>query len=249
MKFAHLKNRSVIKIEGSDRVAFLQSLLTNDIGKANSKEPIYSMLLTPQGRFLYDFYILAFDGYLLLDCQSSKIDEILKKLTMYKLRQNVILSKSPEQVFIDISSFQRLVTIDVLQGEEANFEEYEIERIKRKIPDADKDYIFDRSLPIEFGQYPLSGIDFKKGCYVGQEVVARASYRGVIRKSLFSCAFDPSSSLVREAEILAGGKKIGMMLGSYKGFGLVLLNIEDFNLAKTANESFVCEGVNLEIND
>lgn len=249
MKFVHLKNRSVIKVEGSDRLTFLQSLLTNDINKANSKEPIYAMLLTPQGRFLYDFYVLAFEEFLLLDCQSTKIEEILKKLTMYKLRQNVTLSKSSEQVFIDVASFNRYISNESPAGEELEFDEYEVERIKRKITDSDKDYIFDRSLPIEFGTFPLTAIDFKKGCYVGQEVVARASYRGVIRKSLYYCTFDHASSLVREKEILAGGKKVGMMLGSHKGFGLALLNIEDFNSAKAANESFVCEGVILKIND
>lgn len=245
MKFVVLENRAVIKISGSAKVDFLQSLLTNDIKKATNQKPLYAMLLTPQGRFLYDFYIISEDEHILLDCQKNKVDEIIKKFTMYKLRQDVQISKTDFKVVASLENLHRSFVNALPEGIKCEISEYEKKRIENKIPDADKDFIFERTLPLDYG---TEGIDFQKGCYVGQEVVARTHYRGVIRKQLFVCQFNSVDvAPKKESEILAGGKKLGIMLGSSEGLGLCLLSIEELKIAKDASLKITCDDIILKI--
>src|ERR1700678_2261246 len=96
----HLQHRGVIEIQGEDKAAFLQGLITNDIHRVTPERAIYATLLTPQGRFLYDFFIVEKDGSYLLDVQAARLEGLLKKLSLYKLRSKVTLMPRPDiQVF------------------------------------------------------------------------------------------------------------------------------------------------------
>src|SRR5262245_8080778 len=98
-----LENRSIISISGSDNGKFLQGLITNDIKKCNEQRTIYALMLTPQGKFLYDFFISKLDEQFLLDCNTAQLAEIIKKLQMYKLRSNVVIEdRSNEYEVISI---------------------------------------------------------------------------------------------------------------------------------------------------
>lgn len=88
-KFFPLPNRSIISVSGEDSQQFLQGLISNDISKVSETKTIYALLLTPQGKFLYDFFISQIDGQYLIDCHKDKIDKIIQKLSMYKLRSHV----------------------------------------------------------------------------------------------------------------------------------------------------------------
>ncbi|MBY0292261.1 MAG: folate-binding protein, partial [Alphaproteobacteria bacterium] len=91
-----LSNRSVLEVEGEDKASFLQGLITNDIHLVNLDQTLYATLLTPQGRFLYDFFIVDNKSSFLLDAETSRLESLLKKLTLYKLRSKVTLKQRPD---------------------------------------------------------------------------------------------------------------------------------------------------------
>lgn len=232
-----LDKRSVIAISGPDRKFFLQGLITNDINKINKDQAVYSLMLNPQGRFLYDFFIFEDNEYLLLDCSKDRQDEIINKLLFYKLRAKVriekkedllvfssILNQSIDTPFYLISSdprsskmgFRILKKKELVQDSiekiiEKNF--YDYNRISLKIPD-DSDLFYDKSLPVEYGFDNFNAIDYQKGCYIGQEVTARTHYKGMIRKKIFLVEAKICQQLEKGTEINDGNKNIGVILSS-----------------------------------
>lgn len=245
-----LSNRSVIKVTGKDAEPFLQGLISNDINKCSNESLLYSMLLSPQGRFLYDFFILKIEGGFLLDCPKKYVLEIISKLSLYKLRQeiDIVNLSQTHKVFVSDKQLDGFL-IDPRCSEmgyriisskdfssETKVAEYEELRIKKLIPDADKDFVYNKSFPLEFGANELNAIDYKKGCYVGQEVTARTNYRGVVRKKLYR--FEANTDVKSGSEIHASGEKIGVALGMEGNFGLCLLNIEDYEKHVVMNSKF-----------
>lgn len=256
-----LSNRGVLKITGKDSAAFLQGLISNDINKASSTTFIYAMLLSPQGRFLYDFFILKIlDGYL-LDCPKDSVQEIIKKLQMYKLRSEVTVEDLSDSYSVLASNKQlnnyyidpRTELIGyraILQNQgnaSSDMSEYEIKRIKNLLPDAEKDFIYNKSFPLEYGANNLNAIDYKKGCYVGQEVTARTNYRGVVRKKLLS--FSSKQPIEKGIEIRDKENKIGTTLGMFRDYGLCLLNIEDYEKCSMTKPTFLAGEIKITIKD
>lgn len=283
-----LENRAVIQISGIDASVFLQGLITNNITKVGSDKLVYAMMLSPQGRFLTDFFILKKEDGYLLDAAKFNLPDIVKRLNNYKLRAKVEINdvslqykvlasadKLDSLFFIDPrnkemgyrklsndliavnipNGFQELdwkiraersectktymrtrgseiFKNQILKGEGYNkpFDEYEQLRIKLRIPDAEADFIYDRSFPLEYGAVELNAIDFLKGCYVGQEVTARTYHLGVIRKKIMNLEIGAHVLPPRKGiEIMADGKKIGIVLGINNQCGLALVNTEDYN--------------------
>ncbi|MFI4984030.1 MAG: YgfZ/GcvT domain-containing protein [Rickettsiales bacterium] len=232
-----LKNRAVIEVSGDDRVSFLQGLLTNDMSKLKTGVFTYALMLSPQGRFLYDFFVLTTPDKILLDAPQIDLAEILKKFRIYKLRAKVELAISPLFVYAQLSAGQSPFLPDprassmgyraILELATAteDFSVYEEQRIKNLIPDAEQDFIKDKSFPLEYGMDKLGAIDFEKGCYVGQEVTTRTHHRGVVRKGLYRYQ---GAEFPKGTEITADGNKIGIILGS----GICLLNHEELQTAK-----------------
>jgi folate-binding protein YgfZ len=252
-----LSNRGVIKIIGKDVEIFLQGLITNDIRKASKDSFLYSMMLNPQGRFLYDFFILKINDGFLLDCPQNYLQEIIKKFQMYKLRSEVDIFETGYSVsasdvvldgfFIDPrnSNMGYRTIAEVFRDTDSR--EYEIKRIKNLVPDADKDFIYNKSFPLEYGANNLNAIDYKKGCYVGQEVTARTNYRGVVRKKLFS--FESDIVIDKESEIKVGDNKIGIVLGMFENLGLCLLNIEEYEKFSISKSDFLVGDYKVTINN
>lgn len=225
-----LENRAVIKISGEDAKSFLQGLITNDVEKAVGEQAVYSAMLTPQGKYLFDFFIYdSGDGSLLVDCEAARKDEFIKKLKMYKLRAKVEIEDLPDwKVYADDEQGvadprldgvlgKRLLTSDP-QSEDGEFSEYETVRIENVIPDS-TDFIPEKSFILQYRFEDLGGVDYQKGCYVGQEVTARTHYKGTIRKSLFKVE---SESLPAFGDAYEGG----VMLNSVGSIGLALLPIK-----------------------
>ncbi|MCE2992412.1 MAG: hypothetical protein LW825_05820 [Candidatus Jidaibacter sp.] len=238
MQTIHLKSRAVIQLTGRDAVKFLQSLITNDATKISNLEYMYAFMLTPQGRFLYDFFIIKTDDSILLDCQAARINEICAKLQMYKLRSEVEICQTDLKVYassapINNQSFadprspkMGFRTIGNILDANAHDSEYHALRIKLLVPDADFDFTYGRSLPLNFGEAPLSAIDFNKGCYVGQEVTARMNHRGGIHKKLYLLEWSGNPPR-KEEELVINGKKVGIFLGVQQNLVLALLNIDE----------------------
>jgi hypothetical protein len=230
----HLQNRGVIKLTGADVKTYLQGLITNDINKLSPTNAVYTALLTPQGKYLFDFIIQEIDGAVFLDIEANRIADLVKKLTMYKLRADVKIEdvSAEYKIFSDAEQGvqdprnaalgKRLLT-NTEQKTNGSFEGYESLRISLAIPE-NGDLIPDKSFIMQNNFEDLNGVDFKKGCYVGQEVTARTKYKGGVKKRLYAVKSDnlPSSG----EDIKLGEQSIGEMRSKIGNLGIAQLDIE-----------------------
>ncbi|MEM6780394.1 MAG: folate-binding protein [Pseudomonadota bacterium] len=193
-----LPDRGLIHLEGADRHEFLQALISNDMNKLKSGKALYACLLTPQGKFLHDFFIHEGDGFLLMDCEGGeRAQDLFKRLNMYRLRKDVQLSveehndvyavfgqdsgvPDPRHTDMGYRSFEKP------EVEERPFEVWDRHRIALTIPDGSRDIVIERSTLLECGLDHLHAIDWDKGCYMGQELTARMHYRGLAKKHLYT---------------------------------------------------------------
>jgi len=263
-----LNNRAIISVSGNDSATFLQGLITNDIKKVSSENAIYALMLTPQGKYLYDFFITMKDETYYIDCSSEHIDTIIKKFSMYKLRSDVKLAKADEYEAVALIGEKVVSSIDnvrqfckgvayidprsdkifaraIIEREneyqsfkayefaEGDICDYEQTRISLGIPSGDNDLVSGDSFPLDFSMNELNAIDYKKGCYVGQEVTARVNYRGKIRKKVYRLQSEENWPEYG-TKITIKDSKSGHLLSSVKNIALALLRIED--VEKNGNE-------------
>ncbi len=201
--FTELKNRGQIKIKGKGAEPFLQGLITNDIHLLEREDCIYACLLTPQGKFLYDFFITKEPEMLILDCEGGeRTNSLTKALSMYRLRTPVEIESHPETSIYAIMnseyghkdprhpnmgyrSFEKPTKIP-----ERPFEEWDYHRISLCVPDGSRDLIIGKSTMDEGNMDQLNAISYDKGCYIGQELTARMHYRGLGKKKLKTVRLD-----------------------------------------------------------
>ena len=223
-----LSFRGIISISGEDKFTFLQGLITNDINKAKEGRAIYSLMLTPQGKFLYDFFIILQESKLFLDVSLAFQEQIIKKLNMYKLRSDVEVKKEAYHIYASFDknidggvSFKdprsenmgyRIYSKKELDaGLKENF--YHLKRVENIVVEPEFDMESEASFPLQFNMNELNAIDYKKGCYVGQEVTARSHYRGKQKKQV----------ILLEGDFNKGDKiKEGRVLSVLNGKALVL---------------------------
>lgn len=244
-----LSSRAVIQITGPDSAKFLQGMVTNDIIKNTYS---YNYLLTNQGKYLFDFFVYkkSEESYLLDVCK-ERASDLIKKLSMYKLRSNCEINdsssnftilysqnnpnsgeifsvKDPRYKKLGYRSFIEAVNINDLP-ETAN-SLYIADKYKYTIVDGHIDLEFDRSIPIEYGADELNAIDYQKGCYVGQEVISRVKYQGVIRKKIFNIEFGTEIALnLKGAKITdLQGNKIGIVCSHYSNHAIALIREENY---------------------
>ncbi len=242
---ARLEDRSIIALSGPDARPFLQGLITNDIEKVGPGRAIYAALLTPQGKMLFDFLIVEGDGALLLDCPRAGRDALLRRLTMYRLRAKVqIEARDQLAVLAGLSGrpAQRGVTFEDPRlaalghrtiGAEAempvtvaNADAYHSHRLDLGIPEAG-DFGSDRMFALDADLDELHGVDFTKGCYVGQELTARMKHRGTARKRLLPIATADGGALPdRDTAVTAEGRALGEIASAHgpRGFALIRLD-------------------------
>lgn len=243
MPYKLFAGREVISISGDEKYEFLQGLVTNDVNKAKKGKLVYALFLTPQGRFLYDMFVFERDDKLFCDVQKSRKKELLAKLKMYKMRKAIDIVEERVQVYHSVKEGDyadprskklgfRTYSTEKL-SEDADLVEYHALRIKCKVPDADLDLTYLKSLPMDYELQKLGAIDFEKGCYVGQEVTARMNYRGKLRKTLKSFELLGSAPAKME-EIELEGKKIGTILGIVGKNGLGLMYKEGLERLQTS---------------
>lgn len=247
---AALSGRGVIEITGPDRKDFLQGLLTNDINSLSPGHPLYAAMLTPQGKYLFDFLIFEDGETLFLDCEKARAADLLRRLTMYKLRARVDLADASDRWTVIAAWGSDAVTppegciaaadprhpdlglrilcpaegvADLSPGDEAG---YDAHRLALGIPDGPRDFEVEKLLILEGNVAELNGVSFKKGCYVGQELTARMNYRGKVRKRLLPVTVDgalpdPGTAIVKD------GKQLGNIRSGQDGRAIALLRIED----------------------
>jgi len=260
MKRAILPDRGIIKIDGPDARTFLQGLVSNDVERADGSGAIYAAFLTPQGKYLFDFFIVGDGETLFLDVAKSDVPDLVKRLTMYKLRSKATLEDVSEKmdaavIFGDGSdrvltsgvdqekrSDGAIVYIDprlpaagvrailpksadptALDGDIADADDYERHRIALGLPTAPHDLIRDKSILLESGFDELHGVDWKKGCYMGQELTARTKYRGLVKKRLVPVGID--GAVEPGTDILADGKVVGEVRSVAGDAGIAMLRL------------------------
>jgi len=224
-------DRKILRLSGADCTGFLQDLVTNDVAKSGL---IYTALLTPQGKYLFDFFLLSdADGWL-LDVDAARAQALAARLGMYKLRADVTIEASDLKVFqiwdSDLGHADprhpalgsRLYAEDAPQM--TPFDGWEALRIAHCIPQTGVELIADDSYILESGFERLSGVDFKKGCYVGQEVTARMKHKTELRKGLTPVVVDGAASA--GDVITAGDKEAGVLRSVLDGAGIAYLRFD-----------------------
>lgn len=258
-----LAGRGIIAISGEPAADFLQGLITNDIGRVSPTTAIYAALLTPQGKFLHDFFIVRHKDRFLLDCKQDRIPDLVKRLTMYRLRSKVeIVDESdiwevgvmlaadepgeeqpagtaktrldgvsyvdPRHAGMGERTIRLIDADDTFPTDTVQLEKnratYEALRVSLGIPDTGTDLIADKSMPLESGFDELHGVDFEKGCYVGQEVTARMKHRHLVKKRLFPITYDGTIS--PGATVKSGDVDAGDVRSALDGGGIALLRLD-----------------------
>lgn len=236
--YCTLQNRGLIHVEGEDRYDFLQGLTSNDVQKVKKDKILYNCLLTPQGKFLHDFFVIEGDGFLLLDCEGGeRADDLYERLNKYRLRADVFLSVEHEHPVYAVFGDYTLGlpdprhfkmgrrTFEKPNVPEAPFEEWDKERIALGIPDGSRDMEVERSTLLECHIDKLNGLDWNKGCYMGQELTARMHHRNLGKKHLYTITSEaPLPSPF--SDIHLNGSLIGNMRSSCDNIGLALLKDE-----------------------
>jgi folate-binding protein YgfZ len=260
------QDRALIRIDGADARAFLQGIVSNDVNKVSPARAVYAALLTPQGKYLHDFFIAELEGALVLDCEAARRDDLLRRLSRFKLRSKVSLAPGPDGYAVALiygssaisalgladergatKSFaggiafadprlteigargifpakarEELAAAGIAPGAPAA---YEALRLELGLPDGSRDLEIEKSILLESGFDELAGVDWEKGCYMGQELTARTHYRALIKKRLVPVRITGPTP-APGTPVTAGGAEVGVMRSAGGGAGLALLKIE-----------------------
>ena len=282
--FAHRSSRAVLTLAGADRVSFLQGLVSNDVTKVAPDHSLWAALLTPQGKFLFDLFISDANESLLVDAEASRLNDLKKKLSLYKLRSQVAIDALAEHsVFVAwgegvaarfglpatagaakqfpgggtacvdprlVEAGVRLVIpaasapailaeVGLVAGDGAQWDEL---RLELGLPEGSADLVPDQTVLLEAGFDELGGVDFKKGCYMGQELTARTKYRGLVKKRVLPVEINGDVPAPGTA-ILAGGDEVGDLRSTQGGRGLALVRLD----AVRAGSALTCGGARLTV--
>ena len=222
-----LDDRAILYINGEDAKEFLQNIISNDINKVSDMNSCFSSLLTPQGKFLYEFIIVKHKSGYLLDCEKPQAEELFKQLSLYKLRSKVEILNLSNEFVVAAFSHEKFLTFDEAKDQpgctikyredpifldprnkdlgarliinleklylslkkldlhDANLKEYYSLSHNLGIVPKDLNKLKEKLFGIECNFEELNGIDFKKGCYVGQENTARIKLKNKLSKRLF----------------------------------------------------------------
>lgn len=262
IKIVLLADRGVVSVEGTQARPFLQGLVTNDVGKLDRDTAIHAGLLSPQGKILFEFFVVTSADGVLLDVARDRAGDLVNRLSLYKLRAAVTISDvsdlyrvyaifgpgtSPGSAILNdgityadprLAALGRraIVAADRTIPADASIDAYDAHRISLGVPEGGRDYVFGDAFPHEALFDQLNGVSFTKGCYVGQEVVSRMEHRGTARKRIVCVETRDGTPLHRDAAVQAGEVEIGR-IGSIAGSrGLALIRLDRV-------EEFVAKGV------
>ena len=236
--------RRIIRVDGADRVDFLQGLVTNDVTRA----PVWAALLTAQGKYLADFLIVPQGDALLLDVDARLADDLLRRLSMYKLRAAVELASTDLKVTRGTGTAPDGAIPDprhpalgwrlygAAEGDDGT--DWDAIRVAHTIPETLVELIPNESFILEAGFERLHGVDFRKGCYVGQEVTARMKHKTELRKGLVTVAIDGEAP-VGTPILMADGREAGTLFTQSGGRAIAHLRFDRMDGPLTAAEATV----------
>ena len=226
-------DRTILCVSGPDAKSFLQNLVTNDVTQLNNNI-IYSALLTPQGKLVTDFFLVDSGQDVLIDVNAKVSNTLLKLLSLYRLRANINIEKTDLKVSTGIKNKPqkgledprhskmgwRYYSNDDLSEKNIDWEKLRIENL---IPEFGKELSSD-SYILEYGFENLNGVDFKKGCYVGQEVTARMKHKAKLRKGL--AIVETTGRVPLDTPIHANNKIVGKVFSCTNNRALAYLRFE-----------------------
>jgi folate-binding protein YgfZ len=265
-----LADRGVLRVSGPQCETFLQDLVSNDVTNLASGEGRYAALLTPQGKILFDMIILIItEGgarAFLVDCAREQAADLANRLGFYKLRAKVTIEDRSDEIavlaYLDASpqvdgiivrdprsavlGYRAYVPREQAPATRPDSRAYEARRIAAGVPQGGADFAYGEAFPHEANLDLINGVDFKKGCYIGQEVVSRMQHRGTARKRIVKIAF-AGEAPPAGAEIKAGDALIGTMGSSAGERGLAMVRLDRAEEAKSAGVTLIAAGFTLEI--
>ena len=270
-----LDNRAILYISGKDTKEFLQNLISNDINKVSDTYSCFASLLSPQGKFLYEFMIIKHKSGYIIDCEKSQVDGLFKQLSMYKLRSKVEILNLSNEFVVAAFSYEKFLNFDEAQNipgftlkyredpifldprnkqlgarltinleklylslkkldlQDSNLKDYYSLSHKLGIVPRDLNKLQNKLFGIECNYEELNGIDFKKGCYVGQENTARIKLKNKLSKRLFPINIIKGE--LKEGEIIYHNEnEIGKVLIE-KDYPFALIKYRDKNFIKNTD--------------
>jgi len=260
MPIAIFHERGIVRVAGADATHFLDNLLTARTPAPGAAR--YSALLAPQGKILADMFVLATDDGYRLDVPSALIPDLLKRLTLYRLRAKVEISTlddvsvgvawsgsvPPEGALsFDDPRLAGLGTRFIVSATDAAYlttvdeAGWQAHRIALGVPEGGVDFLYADAFPHEADMDQLHGIDFDKGCYVGQEIVSRMQHRGTARTRVIPfalCGEPPAPGTT----ITAGGKSVGRIGSGVNGRVLGLVRLDRLDEARAAGHTVEADG-------
>lgn len=244
--FAHLKSRALIAVGGPDWRSFLQGLITQDVETLAPGEARFGALLTPQGRLLYDLFVVGCDDGAWLDVEAEHRAALLQRLTLYRLRAKVDLAQDETPVAVLFRAdgapprpadgawsrdprhpdlgWRGYGATPPRGAEIVPGAEREAQKLRLGVP-GPADWGSDRTYPIEANFDLLNGIDFKKGCFVGQETTSRMKRRGQVKSRMLPITFEGPPP-APGTEIVAGDLRAGEVLSGVDGRAMALVRLD-----------------------
>lgn len=266
--------REVIALDGADSQTFLQGLVSQDMERVAEDRAVYTALLTPQGKFLHDFFVMKSGDRLWIDCEAGRGQDLIARLSRFRLRADVRFEPMGDHVVHAVigpdagkalaladTPGAACATADVLactdprntalgcrvlgpQGAvealmdgngiaAAGFEAYDMLRISLEIPDGSRDMEIEKSTLLESNFDSLNGIDWDKGCYMGQELTARTKYRGLVKRRLSAFRATDDAQIVGEA-VHKADQKVGEIRSRSGDHILVSIRLDALDSAPEA---------------
>jgi len=260
-----LEDRAVVALGGPEVRDFLQGLITNDVSACQEGQALYAALLTPQGKILFDFFVVAHGSGFLIDCAAARADDLIKRLTKYRLRSKVEIALRTD---LAVAAFwgeeaEKVVLRDVVVFRDPRLEamgvrvigprepiaaairkaqvgDYPAYRIALGVPDS-ADLPPDTVFALDAGLEELDGVSFKKGCYVGQEVTSRMKHRASARRRFLIGEVAGEAPAFGTA-IEAQGRVLGEWASAHGPRGLALVRLDRLAEAEEARAEIVSEG-------
>jgi folate-binding protein YgfZ len=261
----------VIEAAGEDRASFLQGLISNGVDGLEKGAACFAGLLSPQGKILFDFFVINTGEAFLLDCPAVTAGDLFKRLTFYRLRAKVSLSDVSAQWRVaaawDVGAANTLEANAAFSYQDPRWlrlgyrglfsaaggpdlalpaSDYEAMRVAATVPEGGKDYAYGDTFPHEACFDLLNGVDFKKGCYVGQEVVSRMQHRGTARTRILAVsAQEPLPQ--GGADILADGFAVGRLRSAVGHRGIALARLDRVKEALVKGQALIASGILVEL--
>ncbi|MFZ5617415.1 MAG: YgfZ/GcvT domain-containing protein [Pseudomonadota bacterium] len=256
-----LSTRSVIRIAGEDARNFLQGLVTQDVLHIAEGNAVFTALLTPQGKILFDFFLVPAPKGFFIDCDMTSAAALLKRLALYKLRAKVAISNEPDLAVaigrLEGSAFasypdprlkelpHRIVIARERDASSAD-DDYNLLRLSLGVPEFGRDFEADEVFLLDVNYDALNAVSYQKGCFVGQEVTSRMKRKAEVRKRTLIARFDGEAP-AKGTPLMSGDAAVGELLSGRNDVALALVRLDRLKAAESEGIALTADGRALQI--